>query len=38
MHHYFGTKEKLFAAAIEIPIDPMAVIGPLRETPVEELG
>jgi AcrR family transcriptional regulator len=38
VHHYFGTKEKLFAAAAHIPIDPMDVIGPLREVPVEELG
>jgi AcrR family transcriptional regulator len=38
VHHYFGTKEKLFAAAVRVPIDPMDVIGPLREVPVEELG
>jgi AcrR family transcriptional regulator len=38
VHHYFGTKQQLFAAAIEIPIDPMEVLGPLRETPVEEIG
>ena len=38
VHHYFGTKEKLFAAAVHIPIDPMEVIGRLREVPVEELG
>jgi AcrR family transcriptional regulator len=38
VHHYFGTKEKLFAAAVHIPIDPMDVIGPLREVPVEALG
>jgi AcrR family transcriptional regulator len=38
VHHYFGTKEQLFAAAVHIPIDPMLVIGPLREVPVEELG
>jgi AcrR family transcriptional regulator len=38
VHHYYGTKTQLFAAAIHIPIDPMQVIGPLRETPVEELG
>jgi AcrR family transcriptional regulator len=38
VHHYFGTKTQLFAAAIHIPIDPMQVIGPLREVPVEELG
>jgi AcrR family transcriptional regulator len=38
VHHYFGTKEQLFAAAIQIPIDPMEVIGPLREVPVDDLG
>jgi AcrR family transcriptional regulator len=38
VHHYFGTKEKLFAAAVHIPIDPMEVIGLLREVPIEELG
>jgi AcrR family transcriptional regulator len=38
VHHYFGTKEKLFAAAVRIPIDPMDIIGPLREVPVDELG
>ena len=38
VHHYFGTKEQLFAAAIHIPIDPMQVIGPMREAPVDQLG
>jgi AcrR family transcriptional regulator len=38
VHHYFGTKEQLFAAAVHIPIDPMLVLGPVREVPVEELG
>jgi AcrR family transcriptional regulator len=38
VHHYFGTKENLFAAAVHLPIDPMDVIGPLRDVPVEELG
>lgn len=38
VHHYFGTKTQLFAAAIHIPIDPMDVIGPLREVPIERLG
>ncbi len=38
VHHYFGTKQQLFAAAIHLPIDPMEVLLPLRETPVEELG
>ncbi|SEH79815.1 regulatory protein, tetR family [Mycolicibacterium rutilum] len=38
VHHYFGTKTQLFAAAIHIPIDPMDVIGPLKEIPVEDIG
>nr|WP_237573652.1 TetR family transcriptional regulator [Mycolicibacterium lacusdiani] len=38
VHHYFDTKQQLFAAAIHIPIDPMQVLGPMRETPVAELG
>ena len=38
VHHYFGTKQELFTAAINIPIDPMSILVPLRDTPVEELG
>ena len=38
VHHYYGTKQQLFAAAIHIPIDPMEVLRPLRDTPVEQLG
>lgn len=38
VHHYFGTKQQLFAAAVHIPIDPQMVLGPLRSTPVDELG
>lgn len=38
VHHYFGTKQQLFAAAIHIPIDPMTVLVPLRQTPIDELG
>lgn len=38
VHHYYGTKTQLFAAAIQIPIDPMAIIGPLREVPVDQIG
>jgi len=38
VHHYFGTKQQLFASAIRVPIDPMAVLKPVRETPVEHLG
>lgn len=38
VHHYYGTKQQLFAASIRVPIDPMQIIGPLRDTPVHELG
>jgi AcrR family transcriptional regulator len=38
VHHYFGTKQALFAAAIHLPINPMEILLPLRETPIEELG
>lgn len=38
VHHYFGTKEKLFASAINVDFDPAVILGPLREAPVEQLG
>lgn len=38
VHHYFGTKEKLFTAAINVSFDPADVLVPLRAAPVEELG
>ncbi|MEV3904574.1 TetR family transcriptional regulator [Mycobacterium sp. NPDC050551] len=38
VHHYFGNKKQLFAAAIRAPIDPMDIITPLREVPVDEIG
>jgi len=38
VHHYFGTKTQLFAAAIHIPIDPITGIGPLQEIPVDRIG
>lgn len=38
VHHYFGTKEKLFTAAINVAFDPALILVPLRAAPVEELG
>ncbi|MEV0671688.1 TetR family transcriptional regulator [Mycobacterium sp. NPDC050441] len=38
VHHYFGTKTELFAAAIHIAIDPMTVISQLQEVPIEQIG
>ena len=31
VHHYFGTKDDLFLAALDIPIDPRAVVAPVVE-------
>jgi AcrR family transcriptional regulator len=38
VHHYYGTKQQLFAAAIHVPIDPQEILRPLRTTPVDRLG
>ncbi len=38
VHHYFGTKTQLFADAIHIPIDPMTILVPLRDVPVDQIG
>ncbi|HSU02309.1 MAG TPA: TetR family transcriptional regulator [Nocardioides sp.] len=29
VHHYFGSKDDLFVAALEIPVDPREVLGPV---------
>ena len=36
VHHYFGTKDELFLAALELPVDPRALIGPAIAGPIEE--
>ncbi|BDD82427.1 TetR family transcriptional regulator [Tsukamurella pulmonis] len=36
VHHYFGTKQQLYLAALAIPVDPEFVRAPLREAPLEE--
>lgn len=38
VHHYFGTKQQLFAAAIRLPVDPAVVLGEIREVPAGDLG
>jgi AcrR family transcriptional regulator len=35
VHHYFGTKDELFLAALELPVDPRKLIGPAVAGPVE---
>ncbi len=36
VHHYFGTKDDLFLAAMELPVDPREVIARVLDGPVEE--
>ncbi|WP_225732452.1 MULTISPECIES: TetR family transcriptional regulator [unclassified Nocardia] len=38
VHHYFGTKQELFAAAVELPMDPNIVLQAIAAAPVDELG
>ena len=38
VHHYFGTKERLFVAAIELPFDPATVLPGIQAGPPEEVG
>ncbi|MBL1078076.1 TetR family transcriptional regulator [Nocardia sp. 2] len=38
VHHYFGTKQELFAAALELPLDPAVVTRQIAAAPVEKLG
>src|SRR4029450_9243081 len=38
VHHYFGTKEKLFLASMNSPIDPVEVVPKALAGPREEAG
>jgi AcrR family transcriptional regulator len=38
VHHYFGSKDDLFVAALELPVDPRAVIGAAVAGPADEAG
>ncbi|UUZ60785.1 TetR/AcrR family transcriptional regulator [Nocardioides sp. B-3] len=38
VHHYFGTKDDLFLAAMELPVDPRAVVAHVTEGPVDEVA
>ncbi len=38
VHHYFGTKEQLFVASIELPFDPSALVGAITEGGVGGVG
>ncbi len=38
IHHYFGSKQQLFVAAMEFPFDPALLVARILEGPREELG
>ena len=38
VHHYFGTKDKLFLAAVEAPADPAELLPEVLASPPQELG
>jgi AcrR family transcriptional regulator len=38
VHHFFGTKDELFAAAMEFPVDPETVLPLILTGPREEIG
>ena len=38
VHHYFGTKDELFAAALELPFDPSVVVPALLAEGLDGLG
>lgn len=38
VHHYFGTKQQLFSAALNLPIDPELIRAPIRAAEPDRLG
>ncbi|MET8799967.1 TetR family transcriptional regulator, partial [Nocardia sp. NPDC004568] len=38
VHHYFGTKQQLFAAVVELPVDPEIVLRRVDAVPLDRLG
>lgn len=38
VHHYFGTKQQLFAAVVELPVDPEATLKIIESAPLNQLG
>ncbi|MGY2119368.1 TetR/AcrR family transcriptional regulator [Nocardia gipuzkoensis] len=38
VHHYFGTKQQLFAAVVELPVDPEVTLRIIEAAPLDELG
>ncbi len=38
VHHFFGTKEELFAAAMQFPVDPAVLLGGIFAGPRSSIG
>ncbi|MGQ4600009.1 TetR/AcrR family transcriptional regulator [Nocardia sp. R6R-6] len=38
VHHYFGTKQQLFAAVVELPVDPESTLRIIESVPLNQLG
>lgn len=38
IHHYFGSKQQLFLAAVQVPVDPGQVVAAVLQGPTETLG
>lgn len=38
VHHYFGNKQQLFAAAVDFPVDPDTTLLAVDAAPLDELG
>ncbi|MBF6438922.1 TetR family transcriptional regulator [Nocardia cyriacigeorgica] len=38
VHHYFGTKQQLFAAVVQFPVDPEIILRAMDDTPLDQLG
>ncbi|TLF81286.1 TetR family transcriptional regulator [Nocardia cyriacigeorgica] len=38
VHHYFGTKQQLFAKVVEMPIDPEITLRAIDAAPLDQLG
>jgi len=38
VHHYFGTKEQLFLAIVQVPINPAEVIARIADGPIDSIG
>ena len=38
VHHYFGTKQELFVAVVQLPMDPRIVLQAIAAAPLDNLG